>query len=375
MMKRDYYEVLGVTKDTCEGDIKRAYRKLAMKYHPDRNPDVADAETKFKEAAEAYEVLSDPQQRRIYDRFGHEGLDGSGHGASSPGFQNVDDIFSEFGDIFGDMFGFGGPGRAAPGGPRGGADLRHDLDLTFEEAVFGTTKTICVPRHKACDRCEGAGAEPGTSATTCPTCEGGGQVQHTQGFFTLSSTCPKCNGSGEIIEDVCEKCDGQGIIEEDREVIVKVPAGVDTATRLRLRGEGEAGRSGGERGNLYVFLHVAPSDVFERDGADLHYTAELSFVQAALGCEVEVPTLDEPQLVTFEPGTQFGDSQVLRGEGVEQLGASRRGNLIVHAHVNVPTELDDEQRRILQDFARVSGVKLAGGDEAEDFEPVSEHTG
>lgn len=375
MTKRDYYEVLGVTRDTSERQIKRAYRKLAMKYHPDRNPDAPDAETKFKEAAEAYEVLSDPEQRRIYDRFGHEGLDGSSQGTSGPGFQNVDDIFSEFGDIFGDMFGFGGPGGASRGGPRGGADLRHDLDLTFEEAAFGTTKTISVPRHKECDQCEGSGAEPGTSPTTCPTCEGRGQIQHTQGFFTLSSSCPKCNGTGELIEDICQKCRGQGIIEEDREVIVKVPAGVDTATRLRLRGEGEAGRDGGARGDLYVFLHVEPSDVFERDGADLHYTADLSFVQAALGCEVEVPTLDEPQRVSFHPGTQFGETRVLRGEGVEQLGASRRGNLIVHARVNVPDDLSDEQRRLLREFARLSGIELTDDDEAKDFEQVSENTG
>lgn len=374
MTNRDYYEVLGVSRDASDTEIKRAYRKLAMKFHPDRNPDDPDAETRFKEAAEAYEVLSDPEQRQIYDRFGHEGLGGaSSRGPGGPGFQDINDIFAEFGDIFGDMFGFGGRSQKR-GGPSRGADLRYDLELSFEEAAFGTAKVITIPRHRECERCEGSGAEPGTEPSACPTCNGQGQVEHSQGFFTLSSTCPQCNGSGQIIEDECADCGGTGIVEEEREVQVKVPAGVGNGTRLRLRGEGEAGRSGGDRGDLYVFLHVEPSEVFERDGADLHYTAELSFVQAALGCEVEVPTLGEPQRVTFEPGTEYGDTRVLRDEGIQQLGSNRRGNLLVHAHIRTPQNLDEEQRRLLAEFARLSGIEVAE-DDTHEVDELSEKTG
>ncbi|QDG54020.1 molecular chaperone DnaJ [Persicimonas caeni] len=372
MTKRDYYQVLGVSRDASESEIKRAYRKLAMKFHPDRNPDDPDAEANFKEAAEAYEVLADAEQRQIYDRFGHEGLSGQGGGPGGPGFHDINDIFAEFGDIFGDMFGFGS-GTSGRGGQSRGADLRYDLELSFEEAAFGTTKTIVIPRHSECAHCEGSGAEPGTEPLSCETCGGQGQVQHTQGFFTLSSTCPQCNGAGELIEEECQDCSGTGVVEEEREVSVKVPAGVGSGTRLRLRGEGETGRAGGERGDLYVFLHVEPSEVFERDGADLHYTAELSFIQAALGCEVEVPTLGEPKRVTFEPGTQYGDTKVLRDEGIQQLGSSRRGNLLVHARLATPTDLSDEQRRLLEEYARLSGIEL-GEDKAE-LEEVSEKTG
>ena len=371
MTERDYYEVLGVTRDASESEIKRAYRTLAMKYHPDRNPDDPAAETKFKQAAEAYEVLSDPDQRQLYDRFGHEGVKGQGQGAG-PGFRDVNDIFSEFGDIFGDMFGFGAR-RSRSEGRQRGADLRYDLDLDFDEAAFGTTRTITIPRHSECNRCEASGAEPGTSPTTCPTCNGQGQVQHTQGFFTLSSTCPQCNGSGELIEEPCERCEGRGIIEEEREVTVKVPAGVGNGTRLRLRGEGEAGRNGGPRGDLYVFLHVEPSELFERDGADLHYWVEIPFVGAALGCDMEVPTLSEKRTVHFDAGTQYGDTRVLDNEGIQQLGSSRRGDLVVHADVRIPTDLTDEQRRLLEEYADACGVKL---DQPETpVEKVSEQTG
>lgn len=372
MTKRDYYEVLGVSQDACESDIKRAYRKLAMKHHPDRNPGDPRAETRFKGAAEAYEVLSNPEQRQIYDRFGHEGLSGQTGGHGAPGFHDINDIFAEFGDIFGDMFGFGARGSERRG-PSRGADLRYDLELSFDEAAFGTTKNITIARHSECGRCEGSGAEPGTDPTTCPTCNGEGQVEHTQGFFTLSSSCPQCSATGELIEDECQECAGAGIVEEHREVAVKVPAGVGNGTRLRLRGQGESGRGDGDRGDLYVFLHVQPSDIFERDGADLHYTAELSFIQAALGCEVEVPSLGEPKIVAFESGTQFGDTKVLRDEGVQQLGSSRRGNIIVHARIETPTELGDEQRRLLEEFARISGIDL--GEKKAGLEEVSEKIG
>jgi molecular chaperone DnaJ len=357
MTKCDYYQILGVSQDAGESDIKRAYRRLAMKHHPDRNPGDPEAETRFKDAAEAYEVLSDSEQRQIYDRFGHEGLSGQSGGHGAPGFHDINDIFDEFGDIFGDMFGFGARGSERRS-PSRGADLRYDLDLGFDEAAFGTTKNIAIPRHSECDPCEGSGAQPGTHANTCPTCQGDGQVQHTEGFFTLSSTCPECNATGELIEEHCQACGGKGIVEEERKVAVKVPAGVDNGTRLRLRGEGESGRGDSDRGDLYVFLHIDPSDLFEREGADLHYTAELSFIQATLGCEIEVPTLDDSQIVAFEPGTQFGDTKILDDEGIQQLGSSRRGNLIVYARIQTPTELDDQQRKLLEEFARLSGINL-----------------
>lgn len=372
MAKRDYYELLGVSRDASASQIKRAYRKLAMKYHPDRNPDDPDAEARFKEAAEAYEVLSDPESRQIYDRFGHEGLSGTSPTGAGPGFQDVNDIFAEFGDIFGDMFGFGQTdGERA--GPRRGADLRYDLELTFEEAAFGTTKTIAVPRHTTCDVCQGSGAEPESERHGCPTCRGEGQIQHTQGFFTLSSTCPRCNGEGDLVDDHCSACHGKGVVDEEREVIVKVPAGVDSGTRLRLREEGESGRDGGPRGDLYVFLHVEPSEIFERDGADLHYTADLSMVEATLGCQVDVPTLDGTTEVRFDAGTQFGDVRVLDELGLPQVNSSRRGNLIVHARVHTPSDLNEKQRQLLEEFARATDIELADTDA--ELNEVSEKTG
>ncbi len=360
MSERDYYEVLGVSRDADAKQLKKAYRKLAMQYHPDRNPGDDEAEQKFKEASAAYEVLSNPEKRSLYDRFGHEGLRGASAGPGGPGFHSVDDIFSQFGDIFGDMFGFGGGGgRRQRGGPRRGADMRYDLELTFEEAAFGTTKTLEIPRHVDCETCEGSGAKPGTSPTTCSTCHGRGQVHHRQGFFTLSSTCPHCKGAGEQIDDPCEECNGAGKTRVDREVEVTIPAGVNTGTRLRLRNEGENGSPGAPRGDLYVFLHVAESEIFERDGADLHFKKELSFVQAALGCEVEIPTLEEPRTLTVKPGTQYGDRKIFKNEGVAKLQGSGRGDLIVHFDVTIPTKLSKKQRELLEAFAEDAGIEVA----------------
>ena len=357
MSKRDYYEVLGVSRDATAKELKKAYRKLAMKYHPDRNPGDKEAESHFKEASEAYEVLSDPEKRARYDQFGHEGLRGAAAGA---GFDSMDDIFSQFGDIFGDMFGFGG--RRRRGGPRRGADMRYDLELSFEEAAFGTSKSLTIPRHVKCERCEGSGAEPGTSPTTCPTCQGRGQVHHRQGFFTLSSTCPHCKGTGEFISDPCTECEGKGKTRIEREVEVKVPAGVDTGTRLRLRQEGENGSRGAPRGDLYVFLHVQPSEVFERDGADLHARHEISFVQAALGCEVEAPTLGgESTTITIEPGAQHGDTKVIKNEGIAKLQGSGRGDLYVHLDVQIPTKLSKRQRELLEEYAEESDIPVKTG--------------
>ncbi|MBA2662127.1 MAG: molecular chaperone DnaJ [Bradymonadaceae bacterium] len=364
MSKRDYYEVLEVARTADQPELKKAYRKLAMQFHPDRNPGDDVAEARFKEAAEAYEVLSNAEKRALYDRFGHEGLRGGGGGGGHAGFSSMDDIFSQFGDIFGDMFGFGGGGggRRASGGPARGADLRYDLELSFEESAFGTARTIKIPRRTECVTCSGSGAKPGTQPVTCQMCAGRGQIHHSQGFFTLSSTCPQCHGAGKQITDACETCHGQGATQEEKEVSVKVPAGVDTGTRLRLRAEGQSGSRGGPPGDLYVFLYVQPSDVFERDGADLHIRADIPFVQATLGCEFEVPTLGEKHTLVVKPGTQHGDKLTLRNEGLARLTGSGRGDLIVHIGILIPQKLTTEQREILEQFAEVSGfaVKKSG---------------
>ncbi len=360
MSKRDYYDVLDVARDVDAAELKKAYRKLAMQYHPDRNPDDDVAETNFKEASEAYEVLSNPEKRAIYDRYGHDGLRGGAGGGQ--GFSSTDDIFSQFGDIFGDIFGFGGArgqgggGARQPNGAERGADMRYDLELTFEEAVFGVSRTIIIPQRHDCKTCTGTGAKPGTKPTTCQSCMGRGQIHHSQGFFTLSSTCPNCRGAGTQIDEKCTDCRGQGTIQEDKEVIVKVPGGVDTGTRLRLRSEGQNGTRGGPTGDLYVFLFVQPSEVFERDGTDIHVSVDVHFAQAALGCELEVPTLGEPKTVQIKPGTQYGDKITLKNEGITRVNGSGRGDLIVHVSIDIPKKLTTEQRELLEKFAEASEI-------------------
>ncbi len=368
MSKRDYYEVLEVARDASAKDIKTAYRKLAMQYHPDRNPGDDVAEANFKDAAEAYEVLADDDKRATYDRFGHEGLRS---GAGSASYRSVDEIFEQFGDIFGDFFGFGGGG----GGNRAarGVDLRMDLELEFEEAVFGTSRDIVVPRHVGCGDCEGSGAAPGTSRVPCHTCHGRGQVHHAQGFFTLTSTCPKCQGRGSIVETPCPTCSGAGLVREERSVHVAIPAGVDDGTRLRLRGEGESSQGGGARGDLYVFLRVRPSDRFEREGSDLHFRAPISFVQAALGCQLTIPTLEGTEVATVPPGTQTGDQIVMRERGVPRVNRGARGNLFIHFFVEIPRELSERQRELLQEFADDAGIDLTASDaELEQSDVVEE---
>lgn len=354
MSKRDYYEVLEVARDATAKEIKTAYRRLALQFHPDRNPGDEAAEGRFKEAAEAYEVLADEQKRPIYDRYGHEGLRGGGVGGG--GFRSVDDIFEQFGDIFGDFFGFGGGGGGNR--PQRGVDLRMDLELGFEEAVFGTTRDIVVPRNVGCETCDGTGAAEGTERVPCHTCHGRGQVHHAQGFFTLTSTCPKCQGRGSVVETPCEDCSGAGLKREEREVHVSIPAGVDDGTRLRLRGEGEVAQGGGARGDLYVFLRVRPSDQFEREGTDLHFRAPISFVQAALGCELEVPTLEGPEVIVVPAGTQTGEQIVMRGRGVPRVNREMRGNLFVHFFVEIPRELNARQRELLEEFAESAQIAL-----------------
>lgn len=355
MSKPDYYEVLGVSRDADGPTVKKAYRKLALKYHPDRNPDDKEAEEQFKLCSEAYEVLRDTEKRKIYDTYGHAGLSGQGF----HGFSGVDDIFSNFGDILGDLFGFGGGGRGRRRGPARGPDLRYDLTISFEEAVFGTKKSIEVPRHAACDTCGGNGMKPGTSAKGCGTCGGRGQVFHQQGFFTLSTTCPQCRGAGEIIDSPCGDCRGGGRKRVVRDVTVKIPAGVDAGTRLRLKGEGELGQGSTQPGDLYVFINVREHDQFIRDGNDIHLPMPISFVQAALGARISVPTIDGEEEIEIASGTQPGDRLVLGGKGVPRLQGSGRGDHVVHFKVTIPTELTDEQAGILREFADKSGIGVA----------------
>jgi len=344
--KRDYYEVLGVGKDATEQDIKGAYRRLALKYHPDRNPDDPTAEEKFKEASEAYSVLSDAQKRAAYDRYGHAGLQGSGAGGFSP------DAFADFSDILGDFFGFGdlfggGGGRRRSRAQRG-EDVRYDLEIAFEEAVFGMAADIQVPRMEACERCRGTGAEPGSGATTCPTCHGRGEVLYQQSFLSIRRTCSSCGGAGQIVRNPCGDCRGHGYKQVQRKLKVNIPPGVDDGTRLRLSSEGQPGANGGPPGDLYVFLKVKEHPFFERHEHDLHCTIPLNLAQAALGCEIEIPTLEEPYTVKIPEGTQNGAQFKVRHKGVPVLNGSGRGDLYIHIDVKIPTRLTREQRKLLE---------------------------
>jgi molecular chaperone DnaJ len=364
MAKRDYYEVLGVKRDADEKAIKKAYRKLAMEYHPDRNPGNKAAEEKFKEISEAYEVLSDPEKRRVYDQFGHEGLGRTGF----QGFADVgiDDILSHFGSIFEDFFGFGGSDIFGQGRRRGrrratrGADLRYDLTLRFEEVVTGAKKEISVRQTVPCARCAGSGAEPGSGPETCSTCRGRGQVIHGQGAFILSTTCPRCHGTGQVVKELCRECGGAGRTEVTTKVQVKIPPGVESGMRLRVAGKGEAGEHGGPPGDLYVFLHVEPHEFFQREGDDVHCEIPISIVQAALGATLEVPTLDGNQEVEVPRGTQPGDHLRLPGLGIPRLNGYGRGDQIIHLKVVVPTNLSPEQEQILRDFAESRGESVRG---------------
>ena len=342
--KRDYYEVLGVGRDAREGDIKSAYRKLALQHHPDRNPDDPSAEEKFKEASEAYSVLSDPQKRAAFDRYGHAGL----QGAAAQGFNP--DAFSDFSDILGDFFGFSdlfGGGRRRTRARRGD-DVRYDLEISFEEAVFGMSAEIQVPRTEACDHCHGSGAEPGSGSTTCPTCHGRGEVIYQQSFLSIRRTCTSCGGSGQIVRNPCSHCRGSGYRQVQRKLKITVPAGVDDGTRLRLASEGQPGPNDGPPGDLYVFLKVKPHAFFERHESDLHCTIPVNIAQAALGAEIEVPTLEEPHRLKIPEATQSGAQFRLRNKGVPVLNSSARGDLYVHIDVKVPTRLTREQRKLLE---------------------------
>lgn len=345
MEKRDYYEVLGVSKQAGDQEIKSAYRKLALQHHPDRNPDDPAAEDKFKEASEAYSVLSDAQKRAAYDRFGHAGLQGAAGGGFDP------NQFADFGDILGDFFGFGdlfGGGRRRRGGAERGEDVRYDLEISFEEAVFGLNAEIQVPRMEPCDRCKGSGSEPGSGPTTCPTCHGRGEVLYQQSFLSIRRTCSTCGGVGQIIRNPCHECRGHGYRQVQRKLKVNIPAGVDDGTRLRLSGEGQPGRKGGPPGDLYVILKVKEHAFFEREGVNLHCTIPVNIAQAALGAELDVPTLDQPHKLKIPEGTQNGAQFRVRNKGVPNLNGSGRGDLLVHIDVKVPSRLTRDQRKLLE---------------------------
>ena len=345
MSKRDYYEVLGVAQHADEKDIKKAYRRIAMKFHPDRNSDDPKADEKFKEATEAYEVLTDKEKRSAYDRFGHAAVDGSagggGGGFSDGGFGDI------FGDVFGDIFG-GGRGRSS--GPQRGSDLRYTLDISLEDAVNGKTVEIKVPTLDSCDTCDGSGAKPGSSPKTCDTCGGVGQVRMQQGFFQVQQTCPSCRGRGKTISDPCGSCRGQGRVERTKTLSVKVPPGVDTGDRIRLSGEGEAGPNGGPKGDLFVEMSVRQHPIFERDGKHLYCDVPITFADAALGGELEVPTLEGRVKLKIPEGTQTGKLFRLRGKGVKPVRGGAVGDLLCRVTVETPVELSKHQKELLEAF-------------------------
>ena len=350
MTKRCYYEILSVSRNATEEEIKKSYRRLAMQYHPDRNPGNREAEERFKEAAEAYEVLSDPQKREIYNQYGHEGLSSSGF----QGFSGFEDIFSSFGDIFGDIFGFSnGRGRSRTSA-RAGADLRYDLQISFMEAAFGLNKDIEIEKLARCHECGGSGSAPGTSPEVCPRCRGRGQVTQSSGFFSISSICPNCRGQGQIITQPCQNCRGGGREKINKTAQIKIPAGVETGSRLRLRGEGEQGEYGGPNGDLYIFIHVQEHEFFQRSDDDIICRVPISFVQAALGDSIEVPTLTGTEKLKIPRGTQGGKIFRLKGKGIAHLRGFGRGDQIIETVVTIPTNLNRRQEEILKEFDRIS---------------------
>jgi len=344
MAKRDYYEVLGLSRDASEDEIKKAYRKLAMKWHPDRNPDNHKAEEHFKEAKEAYEILSDGQKRAAYDQYGHAGVDASAAAGGGAGFGNFADAF---GDIFGDIFGGGGRSRSTV---YRGADLRYNLEITLEEAARGTETRIRIPALDECGTCKGTGAKPGTQPATCATCSGHGQVRMQQGFFSIQQTCPRCHGTGKTIPNPCPTCSGAGRVKQHKTLSVKIPAGVDQGDRIRLSGEGEAGVNGGPPGDLYVVIHIKQHAVFQRDHNDLHCEMPISFTTAALGGEIEIPTLDGYAKIKIPAETQTGKVFRLRGKGIKGVRSSTQGDLLCHVVVETPVNLTARQKELLQEL-------------------------
>jgi molecular chaperone DnaJ len=367
--KRDYYEVLGVEREATDQQIKSAYRKLALKHHPDRNPGNKQAEEHFKEAAEAYAVLADAQKRSLYDRFGHAGVSsaaGAGAGFDPSIFADFSDIFSGLGDAFGfgDIFG----GRRRRGGPQRGADLRYDLEITFEESARGAETTIQIPREEACETCSGSGAAPGTSAETCSQCRGSGQLRYQQGFLTVARPCPNCRGTGKMIPRPCQTCRGAGRVGRERSMTVKIPAGIASGQRLRLYGEGEHGSAGGPPGDLYVVVHVQDHAFFHREGDDLYCELSMPFHVVALGGEVKVPTLNGREELHVPSGTQPGSRFKLRGKGMPSVSGHGHGDLHVIARVTVPKKLTKDQRRIIEELGRTMPEEKPDSDGSESAE-------
>ena len=357
--KTDFYELLGVNKTASEAELKTAYRKLAMQYHPDRNPDDPAAEAKFKECSEAYGVLSDPEKRAAYDRFGHAAFQGAGGGGGGNPFQGGgfggQDVGDIFGDIFGEMFNMGGNKRGSR--VQRGRDLRYDMSLEFTEAVFGVEREITIKRAETCEGCNGTGSAKGTQPKACPTCKGAGQVRFQQGFFSVARTCSQCNGTGTIVTDPCKVCNGQTVTEHEHKLLVKVPAGVEQDTRIRYQGEGESGRYGGPAGDLYVILSVKKHKFFERDGDDLHCVMPISFPQATLGTELAIETLEGAETIKIPEGTQSGREFKLRGKGVPHLNERGKGDLVVEIRVATPTKLTKQQRELMKQLEETMVVE------------------
>ncbi len=351
MAKRDYYEILGVSKSATDAEIKKAYRALAIQHHPDKNPDDPHAEEKFKEAAEAYAVLSDADKRASYDRFGHQA---GGAGGFDPGFSNIEDIFDMFG--FGDMFGQRQSRRSTV---QRGSDLRYDLEISLEEAATGKDEKLRIPRLERCETCSGSGAEKGTSAETCIGCAGSGQTRYQQGFFSVMRTCPNCSGAGRIIKTPCKDCRGQGRVEKEKTIEIKIPAGVETGSRLRVSGEGEGGVNGGPAGDLFVVLHVAEHERFERQGANLYSAVPITFAQAALGAEIKVQTLDGEEDLKVPAGTQTGTVFRIKSQGMPALGGRGRGDLFVAVTLITPKTLTKEQRKLLEQLAEIEDADFS----------------
>ncbi|MDD2667861.1 MULTISPECIES: molecular chaperone DnaJ [Zoogloea] len=354
MAKRDLYEILGVNRDASEDELKKAYRKLAMKYHPDRNPDNKESEDKFKEAKEAYEILTDANKRAAYDRYGHAGVDQSMGGGGGGGGQGFDGFGDAFGDIFGDIFGGGGGGGRGRSNVYRGADLRYNLEITLEEAARGAEKTIRIPALEECEPCHGSGAKAGTQPKTCPTCGGAGQVRIQQGFFSIQQTCPKCHGSGRIIPEPCTSCGGAGRVKRQKTLEVKIPTGIDDGMRLRHSGHGEPGVNGGPPGDLYVEIHIKQHPVFQRDGDDLHCEMPISFTTAALGGEIEIPTLDGAANIRIPAETQSAKVFRLRGKGIRNVRSHSPGDLMVHVIVETPVKLTERQKELLREFGDIA---------------------
>jgi molecular chaperone DnaJ len=358
MAKRDFYEILGLAKNASDEEIKKAYRKLAMKHHPDRNPDDKTSEERFKDAKHAYEVLSDPQKRAAYDRFGHAGVDQNagmhpGAGAGAGGFAEA------FGDIFSDIFNTAGRQGGRPGGAMRGADLRYNMEVTLEQAANGFNTDIRVPAWDSCETCNGTGARPGTKPKTCGSCGGSGAVRMTQGFFSIQQTCPTCHGSGQVIPDPCHTCHGDGRIKRNKVLEVGIPAGIDEGQRIRLGGKGEPGMNGGPPGDLYVEIRIKPHEVFQRDGDDLHCEVPVSVPLAALGGDIEVATLSEKVSISIPEGTQNGKTFRLRAKGIKGVRSSYPGDLYCHIRIEVPVRLTDKQKKLMRDLDH--SLKEGGG--------------